>query len=31
MKRFLRNCTALALAVALLLWLGGEAYRMEES
>ena len=27
MKRFLRNCTALLLAVAALLWLGGTAYR----
>lgn len=27
MRRFLRNCTALLLAVAALLWLGGAAYR----
>lgn len=27
MKRFLRNCAALALVVAALLWLGGAAYR----
>lgn len=27
MKRFLRNCTALLLAVAALFWLGGAAYR----
>lgn len=27
MRRFLRNCTALLLAVATLLWLGGAAYR----
>ena len=27
MRKFLRNCTALLLAVAALLWLGGTAYR----
>ena len=27
MKRFLRNCTAVLLAVAALLWAGGALYR----